>query len=275
MPDSVVQEGMRHALLKNLIPVSAGFFPHASGHHVERIQPLPELILMACVAGRGWVRIGEERTLAVEPDSLVLIPDGLPHAYGADFEPPWSIHWVHLRGENLAAFKNLFADQPAVLKLPAGVLGGMEFSKVHERLQEDYTLSNLLSAAAQVRLILAECYRLQARGNKAQGEGPVERTLDWMRNHIHRRCELPDLARLGGLSVARYSSLFKEQTGYPPMDYFIRLKIQQACWLLDTTTFRVSEVANAVGYEDSYYFSRLFRRIMGKSPRAYRAVTKG
>ncbi len=275
MPDSVVQEGMKHALLKNLMPVSAGFFPHASGHHVERLQSLPELILIACTAGRGWVEIGENRPLVVEPDSLALIPDGLPHAYGADIENPWSIHWVHLRGENLTAFKDLFADQPAVLKLPAGVLGGMEFTKVHERLEEDYTLSNLLSAAAHVRLILAECYRLQARGSLSQGDGPVERTLDWMRKHIHQRCELPYLARMSGLSVARYASLFRQHTGYPPMDYFIRLKIQQACWLLDTTSLRISEIANAVGYEDSYYFSRLFRRIMGKSPRAYRAVMKG
>lgn len=275
LPDQVVHKALDHALLKQLLPVSAGFFPQAAGHYVERNECLPEAILMACVGGRGWVRIGDERVLSVESDSLVLIPDGVSHAYGADVGEPWSIHWAHLRGLDLGAYKELFADRASVLSLPAGLLGRLDFAQVHERLREDYTVSNLLSAAAQIRLVLAECFRVRARSGLSSGEDSVALSLDWMRRHVQQRCELADLARLSGFSVARYSALFRQQTGYPPMDYFIRLKVQHACWLLDTTKLRIGEIANAVGYEDSFYFSRLFRRIMGKSPRAYRAVLKG
>ena len=54
------------------------------------------------------------------------------------------------------------------------------------------------------------------------------------------------------------------------MDYFIHIKIQRACFLLDTTTLSVREIGSQVGYEDPYYFSRIFRKVMGVPPRAYR-----
>jgi YesN/AraC family two-component response regulator len=59
------------------------------------------------------------------------------------------------------------------------------------------------------------------------------------------------------------------------MDYFSRLKVQHACRLLDTTSARIQEVGTEIGYPDPYYFSRLFREVMGMSPRAYRSITKG
>lgn len=275
LPDSVVAEGQSSPLLRSMMPVSAGFFPHAEGHLVERSEPLSEVVLMACISGRGWVRIGDGRALPMESDSLVLIPDGVPHAYGAHANDPWSIHWAHLCGQDLQAYKELFSDRGQILRLPVGVLDRLDFSLVHERLQEDYTISNLLSAAARIRLLLAECFRVHARTVNPYGLDPVELTLDWMRRNVDTRCELADLARISGLSIARYSVLFRQQTGYPPMDYFIRLKVRHACWLLDTTKLRIGEIANSLGYEDSFYFSRLFSRIMGKSPRAYRAVLKG
>ena len=74
--------------------------------------------------------------------------------------------------------------------------------------------------------------------------------------------------------MPHYSDLFRRQTGYPPKDHFLRLKIQRACQLLDTTELRVVEVAEALGWSDAFYFSRCFRKIIGISPRAYRAVVK-
>jgi len=80
---------------------------------------------------------------------------------------------------------------------------------------------------------------------------------------------------LAGTSTSHLSALFRRKVGYPPMDYFARLKIQRACWLLDSTTAPVKEIGAQIGCSDAYYFSRLFRQIMGMSPRSYRAIPKG
>jgi transcriptional regulator GlxA family with amidase domain len=69
--------------------------------------------------------------------------------------------------------------------------------------------------------------------------------------------------------------LFRRQTGFAPIDFVIRLRVQHACRLLDTTELSIGEIAERVGYPDPYYFTRCFRRVMGRAPRLYRKVPKG
>ena len=53
------------------------------------------------------------------------------------------------------------------------------------------------------------------------------------------------------------------------------MKMERACYLLDTNNQPVSRVAQALGYDDPQYFSRLFRKVTGLSPRDYRKLDKG
>ena len=71
------------------------------------------------------------------------------------------------------------------------------------------------------------------------------------------------------------SGLFKKKTGHSPLTYFNLLKIQQSCQLLDTTDMKINQICYKIGIEDTYYFSRLFSKIMGMSPREYRKSKKG
>jgi AraC-like DNA-binding protein len=59
------------------------------------------------------------------------------------------------------------------------------------------------------------------------------------------------------------------------LDFFIRLKIQRACFLLDTTDQSVKAIAADLGFDDPLYFSRCFRRVHDSSPTQYRALRKG
>ena len=62
-----------------------------------------------------------------------------------------------------------------------------------------------------------------------------------------------------------------EETSKSPIDFFIHLKMEEACRLLRLTTRRISDIANELGYKDQYYFSRLFKKKIGVSPRNYRS----
>jgi AraC-like DNA-binding protein len=69
--------------------------------------------------------------------------------------------------------------------------------------------------------------------------------------------------------------LFKQETGFPPIDYFLRMKIQRAGQLLDLTENSVKEISSSLGIDDPYYFSRLFKKINNCSPTEYRKRKKG
>jgi AraC-like DNA-binding protein len=60
----------------------------------------------------------------------------------------------------------------------------------------------------------------------------------------------------------------------PPIDYFIHLKMQRACYLIKAENTKIKIVARELGYEDQFYFSRLFKSHIGVSPNEYRLSTK-
>jgi AraC-like DNA-binding protein len=92
-----------------------------------------------------------------------------------------------------------------------------------------------------------------------------------MRQHLSEPLQVATLAACAGTSPSHFFVLFKRFTGSPPIDYFIRLRMQRACRLLDLGLLPVKDVAAAVGYEDPFYFSRVFKSVLRIAPSHYRA----
>jgi AraC-like DNA-binding protein len=96
-----------------------------------------------------------------------------------------------------------------------------------------------------------------------------------MAEHLTLSPQLAELAALAAVSVPHYSAVFRRLTGYSPVNYHTRLRLQRACFLLDTTGETINRIAQQMGFEDTFYFSRIFRKIVGYSPRQYRLLKKG
>jgi AraC-like DNA-binding protein len=278
LPPSFVLQAERHPLLKGLFLTAAGYFPEAPGHLVERPEGVSEIILIACVSNRGWVELDGGRRLAVQMGEIVVIPPGVGHLYGADNWDPWSILWAHFRGVHLAHFVKLMrvTRSDPILKLPPGRLEQLQFAELYQTMEAGCTVGNLLASSARLRTILIDLGRLRVPANERIGSTyeALRRNIEWMRANRHRRVSLGDLAVQAGLSVPHYSACFKRQTGSSPMNYFQRLKVQQAAQFLALTDLHVDEIASSVGLDDPFYFSRLFRKVMGQSPRNFRAQYK-
>lgn len=81
---------------------------------------------------------------------------------------------------------------------------------------------------------------------------------------------LDSVARQFYLSPSYLSRYFKSQMGENFVDYLTRIRMEHAIQLMKTTTLMIHEVARLVGYENINYFSKLFKRVTGKSPREFR-----
>ena len=77
------------------------------------------------------------------------------------------------------------------------------------------------------------------------------------------------MRELSGLSYSYFKKLFIEKYSMTPVKYVTRLKINRACELLKTQKFKISEIAELCGFENVYYFSNVFKRHMGTSPKNY------
>jgi hypothetical protein len=103
LPRAIVAKAEPQPILGSLIPTDVGYFPTAAGHARERLEGIDQAVLIYCVSGGGWCRTeGEE--LAIAPGELLIVPPGLRHKYGATERQPWTIHWVHAKGQLLLPF---------------------------------------------------------------------------------------------------------------------------------------------------------------------------
>lgn len=98
----------------------------------------------------------------------------------------------------------------------------------------------------------------------------IGEVISYLESNYAEPIDLELLQRIAGMSSSGLLRSFREATGYAPIDYLIRLRIARACHVLRTTDLPITETAFEVGFQDSNYFARQFRSIMGSSPSQYR-----
>jgi AraC-like DNA-binding protein len=263
--------------LKQLYISSLGYYPNAEGHYTYRKKGLPENFLFYCVDGYGWYKLADKQ-YQIKPNEFFILPQNIEHAYGSAEENPWSIYWVHFGGELLPYFNDLNIVQEHFK--PYYIKGNDEifsmFSKIYKTLELGYSIDNLMFAnmcfSGFITFFLYNSKHFQAASTDKTDV--IDSAILYMQQHIGENISLNDLSRHYNYSTSRFSNLFKQKTGYAPIDYFIQMKMQKASQHLDFSDKSIKEIALNMGFDDPYYFSRRFRKIIGVSPTKYRSIKK-
>lgn len=263
----------RHSLTSGCYPQALGFYPQALGHHMQRLQPEDHLLIY-CRSGQGWLDIGDGR-LAVNGGDLLILPKGVAHAYGAQVSRPWTIYWVHFDGERVADYLKPLGRGPV---LHVGVQPRLlaEFDALLGLRKQGLSVPHFIHAAHQLQALLTWLAILPARTTLKSGRVlDVDAVHAVMRAHLHDSLNLDELAAQFKLSRFHFAKTYRALTGQAPIQDFIQLKMAHACRLLDEGSQSIRQVAEQLGYEDVYYFSRLFRKVVGMAPSHYRALHQG
>lgn len=98
----------------------------------------------------------------------------------------------------------------------------------------------------------------------------IEQTIEYIRNHLHERLDRRMLAERASLSHGYFTTLFKQFTGCSLIEFVTRLRMERAKMLLRETSLPIYKISEMVGYSDSFYFTRIFTKETGMSPREFR-----
>lgn len=280
LPASVVRE-MESDLLSSMLHITdIGYYPKAQNHFRERKEPISQYVLIYCVEGRGWFKVGEE-VQTVAKNQCFILPAFLPHSYGSEEKEPWTIYWAHFKGKLADRYASyLLKPKDINLSIYSRISGRLDmFEEIYHTFEMGYSRENLLYACSTFHHFLGTlCYLQQYRSavdTKNSEEDMVSATIHYMRENIEKRVTLAEIASHVGYSASHFSSVFNARTGQSPLNYFNQLKIQRACQLLDFSDIKINQVCFKIGIDDCYYFSRLFSKVMGISPRDYRKQKKG
>jgi YesN/AraC family two-component response regulator len=227
------------------------------------------------VKGSGWAKIGDKK-YTLSAGDFVLLPANTPHEYGADEQNPWTIYWMHFKGTNSADFVDMMlkrmGDHVASISFQEKRL--QLFEEIYTSLERGYSIDNICYASLSLQYFLGSCSfdnNFMAIDEKTDS---ISLCVNYLQKHIDKPLSLNDIASAVNLSVSHFASIFKKNTGFSIIEYFNHLKTQKACQYLQFTDLRINEIADRLGIEDPYYFSRMFTKIVGTSPNKYRSRKK-
>lgn len=208
---------------------------------------------------------------SVPGGSLILWPPGVEHDYGS-LQSEWRHSWIHCHGERLVAALHASSLPLArILTHPDPGRWVMQLEAIYTEIvgprPDPVIVGNLLENS------LRDTARLQTF-DSLTAEFPVPPALQALRQRLerapHQPVRLDDLARAAHLSVPHFSALWRRCFGVSPIKDVICMRIELAKHLLLDRNRRVAEIGRAVGIDDPYRFSKLFRQCVGLSPRAFR-----
>ena len=108
------------------------------------------------------------------------------------------------------------------------------------------------------------------QGRKDHGDAVVAEAQTWLSTHFSVASPVDEMVRRSGLAERTFKRRFTEATGFAPIEYVQRLRIEDAKRRLERTDASADEISWQVGYEDAAFFRRLFKRFTGLTPGAYR-----
>lgn len=254
----------------------------------ERILFDHEFVLIR--KGTGTLVLGDEQC-AYKPNDLLFIPPFLPHHFQSlakgegehiavhfDFAPQMVSTTSDL-GQRLP-YEVRIANAlpiPHSQSLAAGHPLEQTFLDLVQARQSRDPLSELQVSRAMFT-VLALTLSAEPEGMvpsspsavQARNSARIDRVIAFIHANLQKTLDAETLAQEGDISVSRMNTLFREATGYSPLEYVRRARVAEARQLLADLELSVKEIAARTGFEDSFHFSKVFRKIDGLSPTHYR-----
>lgn len=234
----------------------------------DNVETRVDYYLLYLVSGELTVTLPTKEAI-LEAGNFIIFPPNCRYKYSHKNGAPIEYMWLHFTGSDVEKTLRKYELKiyPLINKIEPDDAIIMRFQNIfnafikHDKFREN-ELSTLLE-----RLMISLARRVS--GEKKQ-TNLLNKSIAYINSNYIDDIRIPELAKMESLSVSRYNTLFRKVTGLSPIEYIKKMRLASACELLSATDLPIKTISSMVGYTDSHFFSRIFKKSLGVSPAFYR-----
>jgi AraC-like DNA-binding protein len=224
--------------------------------------------------GRGFFECEQSpKRQRVEAGTIIIVFPGIWHRYAPDPEVGWVEQWLECSGAAFDRAGDAGYLKPEQSLLRVGLLPDLlhSFDYCHALAQRDSTgVQSLLSTMGLHLLALV----LETRHSQYEAlrstDDKVRQGQRQFANRYSERLNVEELAAELKVSYSSFRQAFKQRTGTSPKQYQLQIRVQKAQDLLINTAKTVAEIAEILGFDSAFHFSKQFKNRVGLAPNAWR-----
>ena len=264
---------------RSLVVTSCGYYRVHSRPVVstERLNGRKDYQLLYIAKGKGYFYfdgpLGQE-TVITEGNMILFRPGEIQYYY---YHAPdkTEVYWVHFTGRMVEGILDNYEMPNAEKVFYTGT--SPDYAWLYKQMIQELQLcrpryDELISLQLRNIFVLISRAIMSAKKFSSTSEKEVAFAMHYFRKNYNTEISIEEYSESRGLSNCWFIQCFKEITGSSPLQYILKLRISNAQSLLENTYYTITEIANMVGYTNSLYFSRLFHKYIGMSPKEYRKV---
>ena len=258
--------------------VSAGsFYPptkHPGDHDFEwthgRVLEALQIVLIS--EGGGWLETRATGKLRVEPGTIFLLLPNVWHRYCPDLQTGWTESWIELEGPVVDQLLSGEVFSQKSIRFNGAIDIGLEeaLERIH-RLIRKATGGFQPELSAAALNVLALCERV---AREATPPSRIRRAVNqaerYLVEHHAEPVNMESLAVQLGVAYSHLRREFRTQTGCPPWQYLLRIRLTRARKLLSSSDATLDHIAERVGFSSGFHLSNSFKQAYGQSPAQWR-----
>ena len=233
---------------------------------------------MVVLSGKGYLEQDNHPAIPITAGDMFFIFPHHLHHYWADPQDPWEIMWVAFNSTLCPRFLHSIhiSNDHYVLKgiLNDSIQRGMY--QIINALGDDEDHYRFCAIGALYTLFYKIDFALRTKetAQPLPEESISAKIAAFIEQNFYLSIDMDTICQHVSYSRSYISRLFKSDIGMTVSEYIQHVRIRNAQALLRETTLSVQEVSYSVGVDDPLYFSKMFRKIAGMSPRDYRNLAK-
>lgn len=264
---------------KPIVVTSCGYYRVYSRPTVstERPNGRKDYQLLYIATGKGHFYFdGKERILT--EGNMILYRPHEPQMYYYHASDKIEVYWVHFTGRDVEAVLKKYGLPETENIFYTGT--SPDYQCIYREMIQELQLcranyEELLSLTLMRFFIMINRFIDEGKKSGSDIQNEIERATHYFNENYNKPINIDEYAASRHISTCWFIRSFKQILKVTPMQYILSLRMANAQSLLETTEDSISEIAEAVGYDNPLYFSRIFRKNIGVSPSEYRKRSAG